>query len=135
MDRAPELEKTPVVKFDPPEPVYRANENNDVFPEQLIRWDQLFPGVRVGIKSPWEKFEYLCGVIRGRPGSLVLQVGASFGALEHIEGTGWVCTGLVPQQNIMSELGQKKAAETRKSYTDKLVTRTAKGSTSSTPAK
>jgi len=100
-----DAEKVPALKFDPPVLVHLAH-GDEVFPEPLLRWDELAPGVRVGIKSPWEKFEFVCGVIQGVPGRLILVVGNSFGALEHVEGTGWVCTGLVPQENIMSELGQ-----------------------------
>lgn len=125
-----ESEKTPVLKFEPPALVYLANSKNEVFPEPLLRWDQLSSGCRVAIKSPWPKYEYLCGQVQGRPGTLVFVVGGSFGALEHVKETGWVCTGLVPQQDIMSELGQQKAAEAREagmSFTDKLLKRAAKG--------
>lgn len=134
MDPTPEAEKTQVLKFDPPLPVHRANDQNEVWPEPLLRWDELAPGIRVAIPSPWPTHEYLCGTVQGRPGTLVLVVGISFGALEHREGVGWVCTGLVPQQDIMSEMAQQKAAEAReagRSYTDKLLKRTGKSGSKS----
>lgn len=134
MDPTTDAEKTKVLKFDPPLTVHRANDKNEVWPEVLLRWDELAPGMRVAIPSPWPTHEYLCGTVEGRPGTLVFVVGASFGALEHREGTGWVCTGLVPQQDIMSELAQQKAEEAReagRSYTDRLLKRTGKKSGSS----
>jgi len=116
------------IAFDPPAPVFLVTEDNVVLTEPLF---EIEGNMRVAIPNPWADSEdYAIGVVRGRPGQWMLDVGRSLGKLELMEG-GWKCVGLarinaIAQGMALESAGVPLPPPEPKSFTAKLLKRAAK---------
>jgi len=118
-----------VIKFEPPAHVRLVDAEDLVIDKAVMRWDQLVPDMRAAVPNPWHEGKFLLGHVRGQAGMMLLVVGESFGQLEWVEGTGWICHGLVKQSQIWNALGAAAAADIKdKSFTQRLTRRAAKKS-------
>lgn len=114
-----------VIPFDPPAPILALDEEGNAVLEPL---QTLTAGMRVAIPNMWteDKDRFITGVIRGRNGVFVLEIGRSVGKVEHYGDEGWRCSALARMSAIAEGLAAMEAIESR-SFTERLMKKAAKG--------
>lgn len=119
-----------ILEFNPPYPVFRVAldglTGTELVVQEPLGYRDLRSKMRVAMPHPWKPGEdrFLPGEVHGDDGIFFLELGESFGVLEHHPELGWLCRAMVRKDSeaALEALEAKKL----KNFTDRLLRRSSK---------